>query len=280
MGRTAVADRLTGMVALSSGDDRADTLMRLICARTLALPPLPLPVEVPTENTDAESVLVAFAEQFSTDVTGIGDNQRTRFLEAWGADAFRTVVTMYVADFVPRVWAGCEALGLGMPGRTAEVDFDGQTDPIDFVLNGFVPEVARMRALDPVTTEVVRLRGAAAHNCRLCQSLRERHALDAGGSEDVYGQITDFERADGLSDAHKAALRYVDALIWTPSNIGEDVAGGGRKHFSTKQALELTLDVMRNGANKILVSLGSDAARVDEGTELYEIDEAGQTIFA
>ena len=87
MGRTAVADRLTGMVALSSGDDRADTLMRLICARTLALPPLPLPVEVPTENTDAESVLVAFAEQFSTDVTGIGDNQRTRFLETWGADA-------------------------------------------------------------------------------------------------------------------------------------------------------------------------------------------------
>ena len=280
MGRTAVADRLTGMVALSSGDDRADTLMRLICARTLALPPLPLPVEVPTENTDAESVLVAFAEQFSTDVTGIGDNQRTRFLEAWGADAFRTVVTMYVADFVPRVWAGCEALGLGMPGRTAEVDFDGQTDPIDFVLNGFVPEVARMRALDPVTTEVVRLRGAAAHSCRLCQSLRERHALDAGGSEDVYGQITDFERADNLSDAHKAALRYVDALIWTPSNIGEDVAGGVRKHFSTKQALELTLDVMRNGANKILVSLGSDAARVDEGTELYEIDEADQTIFA
>ena len=268
------------MVALSSGDDRADTLMRLICARTLALPPLPLPVEVPTENTDAESVLVAFAEQFSTDVTGIGDNQRARLLEAWGANAFRTVVTMYVADFVPRVWAGCEALGLGMPGRPAEVDFDGQTDPIDFVLNGFVPEVARMRALDPVTTEVVRLRGAAAHNCRLCQSLRERHALDAGGSEDVYSQIADFERADNLSDAHKAALRYVDALIWTPSNIGEDVAGGGRKHFSTKQALELTLDVMRNGANKILVSLGSDAARVDEGTELYEIDEAGQTIFA
>ena len=53
-----------------------------------------------------------------------------------------------------------------------------------------------------------------------------------------------------------------------------------RKHFSTKQALELTLDVMRNGANKILVSLGSDAARVTEGTELYEIDEAGQTVFA
>ena len=280
MGRSAVADRLSGMVALSCGDDRADTLMRLVCARALALPPLPLPGEVPTENTEAESVLVAFAEQFSVDVTGIGDNQRTRFLEAWGAGAFRTVVALYIADFVPRVWAGCEALGLGMPGRTAEVQFDRQTDPIDFVLNGFVPEVARQRDLDAVTTEVVRLRGAAAHNCRLCQSLRERHALAAGGSEYVYGQIGDFERADGLSDAHKAALRYVDALIWSPAQIGDDVAAGVRKHFSQKQALELTLDVMRNGANKILVSLGSDAARVTEGTELYEIDEAGQTVFA
>lgn len=268
------------MVALSCGDERADTLMRLTCARTLTLPPLPVPVDVPTEHTDAESVLVAFAEQFSTDVTGIGDNQRARFLQAFGADALRTLVMMYVADFVPRVWAGCHALDLGTPGRTDEVHFDSTTDPIDFVLNGFVPEVARMRDLDPVTTEVVRLRGAAAHNCRLCRSLRDRHALAAGGSEDVYDQIADFERAEGLSDAHKAALRYVDALIWSPSRIDEDVASAVRRHFSAKQALELTLDVMRNGANKILVSLGSDAARVSEGTELYEIDEAGQTVFA
>ncbi|MDY6997825.1 MAG: carboxymuconolactone decarboxylase family protein [Actinomycetota bacterium] len=268
------------MVALSSGSDRADTLIRLTCGRALALPPLPLPTDLPDDQTQAESVLAAFAEQFTVDVTGIGENLRTRFVDCWGADAFRTVVAVYIADFVPRVWAGCQALGLGAPGRTAEVQWDRETDPIDFVLNGFVPEVARQRELDPVTTEVVRLRGAEAHDCRLCKSLRERHALDAGGSEDIYGQIHDFEHGSDLSDAHKAALRYVDALVWSPATIGEKVAAGVRKHFSQKQALELTLDVMRNAANKILVSLGSDAARVTEGTELYEIDEAGQTVFA
>ena len=46
-----------------------------------------------------------------------------------------------------------------------------------------------MRALDPVTAEMVRLRGAAQHNCRLCKSLRESAALDAGGSEAMYADI-------------------------------------------------------------------------------------------
>ena len=83
-----------------------------------------------------------------------------------------------------------------------------------------------------------------------------------------------------LTGAHKAALRYVDALVWTPSRIGDQVAADMRRHFSDLQCLELTLDVMRNAANKIAVSLGADAPRVAEGTERYEVDEAGQTIFA
>ena len=80
--------------------------------------------------------------------------------------------------------------------------------------------------------------------------------------------------------AHKAALRYVDALIWSPSQISDEVVDGVHEHFSEKQAFELTLDVMRNAANKIAVSLAADAPRVAEGTERYEVDEAGQTVFA
>ncbi len=137
-----------------------------------------------------------------------------------------------------------------------------------------------MRGLDPVTTEVVRLRGAAHHNCRLCKSRRESHALDAGGSEDLYSQIEQFESSEKLTDAQKAALRYVDAMVWTPSQIGADVAAGVRKHFSEDQAFELTLDIMRNAANKIMVSLGVDAPLVTDGTELFSVDEDGQTVSA
>ena len=53
-----------------------------------------------------------------------------------------------------------------------------------------------------------------------------------------------------------------------------------RKHFSEKQMFEITLDVMRNACNKIAVSMAADAPRVAEGTERYEVDEQGQTIFA
>ena len=129
--------------------------------------------------------------------------------------------------------------------------------------------MARLQALDPVTTEVVRLRGAAQHNCRLCKSRRETNALDAGGSEDLYGQIAQFESADDSVRRAQGGVAVrrcadLDAVADQP-----EVAAGVREHFSEDQAFELTLDVMRNAANKIMVSLGADAPRVEEGTELF-----------
>jgi alkylhydroperoxidase family enzyme len=275
-----ISDRLGGLVAMSSGDTRLDTLIRLTCGRALSLPPLPWETDLVDGTSEREAVVVAFAEQFTVDVTGIGENQRTRLLSTLGDNAFRTVVAIFIADFVPRVWAGFGALGMGKPGNGGPVEWDHDTDPIGALLNGFVPAVARLRALDPVTTEVVRLRGAAQHNCRLCKSLRESNALDAGGSESLYADIEHFETSDRLSDRHKAALRFVDALIWSPSRVSPDLAAGVREHFTEEEAIELTLDVMRNASNKIAVSLAADAPRVLEGTERYLVDADGQTVFA
>jgi alkylhydroperoxidase family enzyme len=273
------ASRLAGLVGLSSGDPRRDTLIRLTCGRALSLPPLPSEVDLIDEASDGEPVLAAFAEQFAVDVTGIGDNQRAVLLSALGENAFRAVVAIFIADFVPRVWAGLGALQMGEPGN-GSVEWDHDTDPIGALINNFVPAVARMRALDPVTTEVVRLRGAAAHNCRLCRSLRDSNALDAGGSESLYDDIEHFETSDLLTGGHKAALRYTDALIWTPSRIDPTVAAGVREHFTEEQAFELTLDVMRNATNKIAVALAADAPRVPSGTEQYLVDADGQTVYA
>jgi len=273
-----LTERIAALVAMSSGDGRLDTLTWLTCGRALSLHPLPMEMDWGDGASERESVVAAFTEQFAVDVSGIGGNQRKQLLSALGDNVFRTVVMIFIADFVPRVWAGLGALGLGKPGDGSAVEWDHEADPVDALLNGFVPAVARLRALDPVTTEVVRLRGAAQHNCRQCKSRRETNALDAGGTEDLYGQIEQFESADGLTDAHKAALRYVDALIWSPSQISAEVAAGVHEHFSEDQALELTWDVMRNAANKIMVSLGVDAPRVKEGTELFSVEPDGQTV--
>ena len=279
MADEALPSRLAGLVALSSGDTRLDTLIRLTCGRALSLPPLPSEVDLVDATSDREAVVAAFAEQFAVDVTGVGENQRAQLVSALGKKAFGAVVAIFIADFVPRVWAGFGALGMGKPGNDGPIEWDHDTDPIGALLNDFVPAVARLCKLDPVTTEVVRLRGAAQHNCRLCKSLREGNALDAGGSESLYADIERYETSVRLSDRHKAALRYADALIWKPSLIDSDLAAGVRDHFTEEEAFELTLDVMRNATNKIAVSLAADAPRVSEGTERYLIDADGQTVF-
>ena len=280
MADEALPSRLAGLVALSSGDTRLDTMIRLTCGRALSLPPLPKEVDLIDGRSERDSVVAAFAEQFAIDVSGIGAHQRDQFLSTLGDNAFRTAVAIFVADFVPRVWAGLDALGMGKPGNGGTPDWDHDTDPTRPLLKGFAPSVARLRTLDPVTTEVVRLRGAVQHNCRLCKSLRDTNAMQAGGSESVYAEIERYETSDVLSERHKAALRYVDSLIWSPARIDSEVAGGVRTHFSEEGALELTLDVMRNACNKIMVSLGADAARVEDGIEEYHIDVDGQTVFA
>ena len=276
-------DELTRLVALTPGDGRMTGLVRRVCAETLSLPPLPAEVAVSGPGSDAEAAVADFAEQFSIDVSMIGDGQRKRLWSALGDNTFGVVVQMYVADFVPRVRAGLEALGFGQPylgWADGRIVWDHTADSSDAVFNGFLPSVARLRDLDALTSEVVRLRGATQHNCRLCKSLRETTALDAGGSETLYGDIEHFETSEALTDRQKAALRYADALIWSPSRIGRGVADGIRACFSDVEAVELTFDVMRNASNKIAVALGGDAPRVQNGTEQYLLDVDGQTVFS
>ena len=265
---------------MSAGDERLDTLIRLTCGRALSLPPLPTEIDVIDGTSEQQAIVAAFAEQFAVDVTGIGAHQRERLLSTLGDNAFRTVTAIFIADFVPRVWAGFEALGMGKPGNGSGLAWDHDTDPTRPLLKGFVPAVARLGELDPVMTEIVRLRGAVQHNCRLCKSRRDGHALDAGGSESLYADIEHYESSEQVSDRQKAALRYVDALIWSPSRIDAQVAASVRMHFSESAASELTLDVMRNACNKIMVALGADAPRVSEGTERFFVDADGRTVSA
>jgi alkylhydroperoxidase family enzyme len=275
-------DDLTRLVGLTPGDGRTTALIRAVCAKTLRVPPLPAEIAVAGPESDTEAVVADFAEQFSTDVSTIGADQRSGLWKVLGDSTFSTVVQMYIADFVPRVRAGLEALGVGeeyLGWVSGPVSWDHATDPSDAVFKGFLSRVARLRELDALTSEVVRLRGAAQHNCRLCKSLRETTALDAGGSETLYGDIEQFEASTQLPDRHKAALRYVDALIWSPGCIDHGIAAGVREHFSAEESVELTFDVMRNASNKVAVALDGDAPRVEHGTEQYLLDADGHTVF-
>ena len=128
--------------------------------------------------------------------------------------------------------------------------------------------MAKLQALDPVTSELVRLRGARAHDCRLCQSRRSVSAIDQAGRSDLF----DDRDPSGLSDAQALALQVVDAFVWRPiqwpAGLGEQVVDV----LGPAAATELTLDIVRNAANKIAVAFDADDPQVEMGVEYYDID--------
>ena len=177
------------VVQSPAGQQRLVGLIRATCASAVSVPALPSELAVAQPESDAESAVADFAEQFSIDVSMVTDVQRAALTGALGRGLLGAVMQMYVADFLPRVAAGLTALDLPVDWVPTDAQWDSGTDASDVVFNHLLPGIARLRSLDPVTTEVVRLRGASAHDCRLCKSLRDSTALDAGGSEGLYDEI-------------------------------------------------------------------------------------------
>jgi alkylhydroperoxidase family enzyme len=234
----------------------------------------------PDPEPDHTTVL-AFAEQFAVDVAAIDDERRAALGAAAGAAIGDLVQTMYVVDLVPRVHAALDVLfgpsDWSLSSSTA-ARARGDGPELWTAIDGYIRVVPRLDALDPVLTELVRLRGARQHQCRLCQSLRSRPALLAGADDGDFAAVDDHARSDLPAD-QKAALALTDAMIWTPARIPSAVTDAVRTHLTDAQAVELVLDVARNATNKIAVAFAADTPHVDDGYEIYEIDADGEAIY-
>ena len=101
--------------------------------------------------------------------------------------------------------------------------------PLDYAMRDFERAVVRIDGVDPITTELVRLRCARVHDCRRCRSVRDDAALDAGFDEELGAKIDDYERSD-LEPRHKAALRLADAMIL--GTIEPSLRADLHEHFS------------------------------------------------
>lgn len=212
-----------------------------------------------------------FSDQFGVDVSVIDDDLRRRFLEATGPTAFEVAQAIYVDDYWPRIAiVSGEVLGGGL-WAGGEIGEPAELWPL---IEEFMRQVARLDTLDPVLTELVRLRGARQHECRLCTSRRSVAAIEAGADESTFDAVDDFAHSD-LPAATKAALALTDAMIWTPYVVPPQVVAAAQAHLAPEQVVEVVLDVTRNAANKIAVALGADAAVVSEGVELFSTDVEG-----
>lgn len=216
---------------------------------------------------------IILAEQMTTDVSALLPDQRAAAMAELGASALPFVQATWVCDMSLRARNAFDALfGDGLV-EDAMSDGPVAEDPPWPAQELFLREVAMMTTLDPVTSEVVRLRGAHAHGCRLCQSLRSRRAVEAAGGEGFFEPLAgNFDAAVGLSPGHATAIRVVDTFVWQPMAWPDDLADAVRATFSADQAVEMVLDIVRNAANKIAVAFGADEPHVSEGVEYYDID--------
>jgi hypothetical protein len=224
----------------------------------------------PWEPLSTPSPAADFAEQFVVDVTGVD----LRSLMPMGDALVPFVKAMWVIDLGLRtdlVLARlCDA---EIPSRLTH---DGSAEPLGF--DPFLRTVALLDQMDPLTTELVRLRVARHHNCRLCKSLRTRAAMNAGGDESVYDKVESFADSD-LDDRQKTALAITEAIIIRPDSLDDAVVRRAREHFTDAQLVELVLDVMRNSANKVAVAFGADAPNVSEGLQAYDIGPDGDMVM-
>ena len=215
-------------------------------------------------------------EQFLIDVAALSDEQRAGVGKALGAATYPFFQTVYVFDLDFRLRQALAQIF----GEQAEASPQGPDAAIDLWpgMDRFLTDVAVLNELDAVTTELVRLRGARAHNCRICQSRRDVRAIGGGVDEATFDKIDFYETSD-LSERHKVALRLTDAMIWQPAAYPAGLVAQVKEHFSPAEALEIVLDVVRNAANKVAVALGADQAVVTEGVEYFTVSTEGELAY-
>jgi hypothetical protein len=249
----AAWDELVGALASTTPTNLTE-LARAIAQASLA------PAVPAVPRSDA----TAFAEQMVVDVASMTTAVRAAGLAELGVRAPAFVLAVWTEDMMIRAGAAWNEM-FGEEWRPAPTSVE--TDPWA-AHERFLLEVAKLPALDPVTSELVRLRGARAHDCRLCQSRRNVSAIDLAGRSDLF----DDSDPSGISDAQALALQVVDVFVWQPTQwppgLGEQVVDAAGPTAAT----ELILDLVRNAANKIAVAFDADDPQVETGVEYYDID--------
>jgi len=227
----------------------------------------------------AERDVVAFTEQFVIDVGGTTEEMRAGLAGRFGADGALALVTaIYVVEFTQRLQLIAARLlddaGSAAAGSPPAVDASTAG-----LLNAYQAAVVRGSALDPVSTELVRLRCARTHHCRICQTLRLAGARAAGVDEAMTAKVDFYERSD-LPERAKVALRVTDAFITRPDLLTDAVAGQARASFGPAELASLCLDITKWSTQKIKVALDADGAdrlvTDTDGVALFGFDSGGQ----
>ena len=165
-------------------------------------------------------------------------------------------------------------------GATSNPEIGARYQPeLTSAIGDFYTGATRLGGVDAVITEMVRLRCARTHDCRLCKAVRLRTARDAGVDDDMTSQIDRYEQSS-LDERIKVALRYTDAFNTRPGEVSQELARQLARHFSPEEIVTMSLDIMKYSTQKMHVTLGLDVRSgidVDSGAVTwFEFDDAGR----
>jgi alkylhydroperoxidase family enzyme len=230
------------------------------------------------DYTDQERAMLGFAEQFVLDVSQFTPQGREAMAGAIGSqDIFDVVTAIYVIEYTQRLESivtaviGSEGPGTAFSSAPPAAAAGSEEAGVRQLLADYSAAVMRLRELDPVTTELVRLRCARTHNCRICQTLRASDARSAG--HDEMTRKVDFYESSDLDERVKTALRITDAFILNPGDLTEATTDAAIRLFTEAELVELCLDITKWATQKIKVSLGAD------GADRLPKNEAGMSFF-
>jgi alkylhydroperoxidase family enzyme len=229
---------------------------------------------------ERDRAALALTEQFAVDVTSVAAGPLGAAAGALGDGLVPFVQGLYLLDLGQRAGMALGALfGQALPSTGWAWPDDGTEVPADpmVAVDGLLRATGRLRSLDPVLRELVRLRGARHHQCRRCQSVRSLAALDAGADEALLGEADVLARPD-LPAPTRAALRFTDAVLVGRPQLPEALVDEVHQQLAPVEAVELVCYLVRNAANKIAVAFAADAPIVEEGFELQVIDADGDTV--
>lgn len=222
---------------------------------------------------DADRAVMAFTEQYIVDVAAVTDDQRSALTGALGDRSATFSQALYTIDYDLRVRAALRQLfGQDLTHHAAA---QGELWP---TLEVMLVAIAKLHRLDPMTTELVRLRGARVHNCRFCKSVRNVRAADQAGHESFFDQVDRYATSD-LTDAQKTALRLTDAIYFSPAHFPDGLVTAIHQHFEPAQVMEIVLDIARNALNKSAVALGADGAGVGPDLHYYDTTPSGELVY-
>jgi AhpD family alkylhydroperoxidase len=111
----------------------------------------------------------------------------------------------------------------------------------------------RSSGLEPALLELVRTRASAINGCAYCLDMHTKDARAAGESEQRLYALPAWREAPFYSPRERAALAWTEAVTRLPdAPVSEELYDELRRHFSDKEAVDLTLAIIAiNGWNRL-----------------------------